>query len=176
MVSFTCDACQDVVKKPKVENHCATKCRNAWVFTCVDCSVAFQGYEYQKHDSCITETQKYWGKFAKDAKKNEDASPGSTASTAASVKSDACKKRKLSVTYVEVKWGDSWVDTINKVLEQQPGKRMRWYNLSNKVAGIYIEKEGLKPSNETKRQWRYYALTQIPEEYLSETDNWVTMN
>ncbi|KAI9017883.1 hypothetical protein CLU79DRAFT_762127 [Phycomyces nitens] len=56
MVSFQCDGCSDVVKKPKLNQH-GQRCRAT--FTCIDCSTTFAGYDYQSHTSCITEAEKY---------------------------------------------------------------------------------------------------------------------
>ena len=60
MVTFTCDACQDSVKKPKVEQH-RQRCRNCWYLSCVDCSKTFEGDAYKQHTSCISEAEKYQG-------------------------------------------------------------------------------------------------------------------
>ena len=45
MVSFVWDVCGDSVKKNRVDKHCETKCRNAWVFTWLECGKVFEGYE-----------------------------------------------------------------------------------------------------------------------------------
>ncbi|KAJ1610962.1 nitrogen permease regulator-like protein [Cryptosporidium canis] len=63
MVSFVCGNCQDVLKKNKVDSHCVGRCRNAWEFTCIDCNSTFEGFDYRNHNSCITEEEKYCGKF-----------------------------------------------------------------------------------------------------------------
>ncbi|PWO00833.1 hypothetical protein FA09DRAFT_285363, partial [Tilletiopsis washingtonensis] len=57
MVSFNCEACNDAVKKPKLEQHYA----RCWApFTCLDCSVQFgSSAEWKGHTSCISEAQKY---------------------------------------------------------------------------------------------------------------------
>jgi cell growth-regulating nucleolar protein len=57
MVSFSCDACQDTIKKPGLKKH-LLRCRNAQ-FTCIDCSKTFYDYSYETHTSCISESQKY---------------------------------------------------------------------------------------------------------------------
>ncbi|KAJ8901736.1 hypothetical protein NDN08_003942 [Rhodosorus marinus] len=57
MVSFSCDKCQDVVKKAKVENH-IWQCRAPSV-SCVDCGRNFDGKNVKGHSSCITEREKY---------------------------------------------------------------------------------------------------------------------
>ncbi|EJD03068.1 uncharacterized protein FOMMEDRAFT_168139 [Fomitiporia mediterranea MF3/22] len=57
MVSFQCDACQDVVKKPKLDAH-SYRCYSS--FTCVDCSKTFHtSAEWKGHTSCISEAEKY---------------------------------------------------------------------------------------------------------------------
>ena len=53
MPSFVCDACQETVKKPKLDVH-ASRCRGA-SFSCIDCSTSFRGTEYRNHTSCISE-------------------------------------------------------------------------------------------------------------------------
>lgn len=50
-------ACQDVVKKPKLDNH-FYKCHSS--FTCVDCSTTFNGpRDWKNHTQCISEAEKY---------------------------------------------------------------------------------------------------------------------
>ncbi|KAI9266886.1 hypothetical protein BDA99DRAFT_571186 [Phascolomyces articulosus] len=56
MVSFQCDYCGDVVKKPKLDQH-RNRCHST--FTCIDCSTTFQGIDYKSHTSCISEAEKY---------------------------------------------------------------------------------------------------------------------
>ncbi|ORE13131.1 hypothetical protein BCV71DRAFT_152798, partial [Rhizopus microsporus] len=46
--------CGDVIKKPKLPSH---RCRST--FSCIDCSVTFQGRAWETHTSCITEAQKF---------------------------------------------------------------------------------------------------------------------
>ena len=58
MVSFICDACQETVKKNKVDAH-SWRCKNCWVLSCVDCGVRFEGEAYKAHTSCISEAEKY---------------------------------------------------------------------------------------------------------------------
>ncbi|CCW59649.1 unnamed protein product [Phytomonas sp. EM1] len=61
MVSFTCNRCQDVVKKPKVFGHSNT-CGSS-SFTCVDCMELFDLNSVKHHTSCITEVDKYQGQW-----------------------------------------------------------------------------------------------------------------
>jgi len=62
MVSFICGVCASTLKKNQVNRHCES-CRGAWVFTCVDCGKDFEGFGFDAHTSCITEAEKYHGKF-----------------------------------------------------------------------------------------------------------------
>ncbi|PWN29174.1 hypothetical protein BDZ90DRAFT_259224 [Jaminaea rosea] len=58
MVSFCCDSCTDVVKKPKLDQHYNSRCGAS--FTCLDCSKTFYAPpEWKSHTSCISEAQKY---------------------------------------------------------------------------------------------------------------------
>lgn len=78
MVSFSCNYCQDVVTKPKVLNH-VRSCGGDH-YTCVDCMATFDLNTIKGHTSCVSETQKYQGKWkppprpAAGAKRNRDSS------------------------------------------------------------------------------------------------------
>ncbi|XP_054261869.1 cell growth-regulating nucleolar protein [Macrosteles quadrilineatus] len=63
MVVFTCQHCGDPVKKPAVEKHYNTKCRNKRAhLTCVDCLKDFGPEDYGGHNQCMTEAQRYSAK------------------------------------------------------------------------------------------------------------------
>ncbi|BFZ57833.1 hypothetical protein PYCC9005_004887 [Savitreella phatthalungensis] len=63
MVSFSCDACQDTIKKPKL-NQLYGRCRSS--VTCIDCSKTFYNpHEFSSHDKCITEAEAYMGALYK---------------------------------------------------------------------------------------------------------------
>ncbi|KAJ5291828.1 hypothetical protein N7478_001079 [Penicillium angulare] len=64
MVSFSCEACGDVLTKKKLDPH-RGQCRGA-SYTCIDCMVHFYGTEYRSHTSCMTEDQKYQGALYKE--------------------------------------------------------------------------------------------------------------
>ncbi|KAL7418146.1 hypothetical protein BDY24DRAFT_335348 [Mrakia frigida] len=67
MVSFQCDSCSDVVKKPKLDQH-YNRCWSP--FTCLDCSKTFMnGGEWKSHTSCISEAEKYEKTLYKGPKK-----------------------------------------------------------------------------------------------------------
>ena len=64
MAVFTCEQCGATLKKQQVERHCAGgKCAGAWYFTCIECLVTLEGYDYKEHNICMTEVDKYQGKF-----------------------------------------------------------------------------------------------------------------
>ncbi|TPX33582.1 hypothetical protein SmJEL517_g03564 [Synchytrium microbalum] len=72
MVSFSCEVCQETLKKAKLDQH-FNKCPNAQ-FTCIDCSVTFYGNAYKLHTSCISEDQKYQKSLYKPKKGSAQAS------------------------------------------------------------------------------------------------------
>ncbi|AXA50159.1 cell growth-regulating nucleolar protein [Malassezia restricta] len=73
MVSFVCDGCGDVVKKPKLQQH-YNRCFSP--VTCLDCSTQF-GSPKEAHSSCMTEDEKYQKSLFKGKKnqKNSQANP-----------------------------------------------------------------------------------------------------
>ena len=68
MVSFTCHNCQDVVKKPKVQSH-ANMC-GSHSLTGVDCMHVFDLDTIKAHTSCVTEEDKYQGKWKQKLSSN----------------------------------------------------------------------------------------------------------
>ena len=64
MVFFTCDGCNETLKKNKVEQH-MQRCRQCFSVSCIDCSVSFAGRSYVKHTTCISEAEKYQGALYK---------------------------------------------------------------------------------------------------------------
>ena len=63
MAVFICECCGATLKKQQVDKHCVGKCANAWQFTCVECMTTLEGFDYQDHNECMTEVQKFQGKF-----------------------------------------------------------------------------------------------------------------
>jgi cell growth-regulating nucleolar protein len=71
MVYFDC-SCGESLKKPAVAKHLERW--NCPHVTCIDCSKVFHGREYDTHNKCISEAQKYMGALYKeDATKKEGA-------------------------------------------------------------------------------------------------------
>ncbi|KAI8332149.1 hypothetical protein BC941DRAFT_136722 [Chlamydoabsidia padenii] len=69
MVSFQCEGCGDIVKKPKCKIH-QQRCHAP--FTCIDCHQTFPGTSYQPHNQCMTESQKYEKGYKPPTKKNNN--------------------------------------------------------------------------------------------------------
>lgn len=59
MVWFQCEGCGDTLKKPKLPGHARGCPGGAPAFTCIDCLVTFDRAGAQRHNSCVTEHQKY---------------------------------------------------------------------------------------------------------------------
>ena len=62
MAVFICECCGETLKKQQIDRHCY-KCRMANAFTCVECGTTFEGMSYKEHNQCMTEVEKFQGKF-----------------------------------------------------------------------------------------------------------------
>ncbi|KAF8624613.1 hypothetical protein AX15_005769 [Amanita polypyramis BW_CC] len=72
MVSFSCNGCMDVVKKPKLDQH-YLRCKSG--FDCIDCSKTFSiPTDWKGHTSCITEAEKYQKSLYKGPKTGDRSS------------------------------------------------------------------------------------------------------
>ena len=58
MVFFTCDRCNESLKKNQVEKH-SFRCRGCNSVTCIDCGVTYHGDDYKCHVVCVSESEKY---------------------------------------------------------------------------------------------------------------------
>ena len=58
MVFFSCEGCNESLKKNQVDSH-AARCKSCWAVSCVDCSVVFPGDDYRAHTSCVSEAERY---------------------------------------------------------------------------------------------------------------------
>ena len=100
MAVFICECCGATLKKNQIDRHCETKCRNAWAFTCVECGLTFEGFDYKNHNMCMTEVEKYQGKFlerqrqAKLAAKSDKKITKATGQTAAAEEETKVEKEK----------------------------------------------------------------------------------
>jgi hypothetical protein len=73
MVIFSCDGCNDVLKKSQVDAH-AGRCRKCYAVSCVDCLVSFPGGKILSGQFVVVTTMqqqspKLRGSFAADAKR-----------------------------------------------------------------------------------------------------------
>lgn len=125
MVNFICETCQATLRKNQIERHCQGACRDAWVFTCIDCSKEFAGYEYVSHNECITEAQKYHGKFAKPTKNSKPAVPVQPVVAEAPVK--------------RAKVWKGWKNEIKAVLIEAGAEGVRVSKLRNLLVPKYME-------------------------------------
>eukprot|EP00835_Amoeboradix_gromovi_P005681 NODE_560_length_6681_cov_0.715740.p4 type:complete len:143 gc:universal NODE_560_length_6681_cov_0.715740:3437-3865(+) len=64
MGSFSCDMCNDTVKKAKVKIHIKS-CYTSSI-SCIDCGVGFNLQTYNSHNQCMTEKKKYAGELAQE--------------------------------------------------------------------------------------------------------------
>lgn len=60
MPVFVCEACNETLKRAKVQAHAAS-CRGCWVLSCMDCNKKFEGDDYWDHTTCVTEAERYQG-------------------------------------------------------------------------------------------------------------------
>jgi len=67
--TFECGRCNDCFTKKKAEAHLMTRCSGA--VTCVDCNVVFDITSIKAHTSCVTETDKYAGRWLAKQKVRE---------------------------------------------------------------------------------------------------------
>eukprot|EP01064_Diplonema_japonicum_P011947 TRINITY_DN1940_c0_g2_i1.p1 TRINITY_DN1940_c0_g2~~TRINITY_DN1940_c0_g2_i1.p1 ORF type:complete len:186 (+),score=58.14 TRINITY_DN1940_c0_g2_i1:49-606(+) len=69
MVSFSCNQCGDIIKKPKVKTHQ----QQCWTsgFSCVDCNGVFDTATVNDHKECVSETQRYAGKWLEKQAKSK---------------------------------------------------------------------------------------------------------
>jgi len=73
-IYFLVAGCNDVIKKPKLDNH-HQRCGAS--VSCVDCSVRFSGpKEWKSHTSCMTEAEKYQKSLYKGPKSKKDGKGG----------------------------------------------------------------------------------------------------
>ncbi|KAK6591142.1 cell growth-regulating nucleolar [Cryptosporidium xiaoi] len=147
MVSFVCGDCQEVLKKSKIDSHCIVSCPDAWEFTCIDCNVTFQGFTYKSHSKCITEEEKYHGKFSKVSKTNS--------------KMEKNNSKNLSSDFTSI---------INEILRINGS--MSWKNLRDKSVNEYCKRNNVKVNNsEFRRKLNLECLASIPIKYTFRESN-----
>lgn len=148
MVSFVCGNCQDVLKKNKVDSHCTGKCRYAWEFTCIDCNSTFEGFDYKNHNSCITEEEKYCGKFTNIKKPIHN--PG---------KKFIDRKKEFQVL-------------IERILRENGP--MNWKRLVNESIKEYAGNNKLDSDHSKDKILKWECLASIPIFYTTKGSNMVS--
>ena len=93
MVSFSCEKCGDVIKKPKIKVH-QQRC---WTygFSCIDCNARFDTNEVDNHKECVSETQRYAGNWLK--KQEELKKQNKEKRTQAAAAGEKVKRRRSPV-------------------------------------------------------------------------------
>lgn len=162
MVYFTCDVCGESVKKKQIEKHCQTKCRNAWNFTCMDCNKVFSGYDYEKHTSCVSETERYAGKFLSakaEQKKTEQKALYKDEETKETSSPAEAKNFKYLINGNE--WM-GWKRTIRHVLQDQTSKSMKIEDLWKIIRETYMGSKNYKEGEKTKIRGIFNDKTKRP--------------
>ncbi|EEB05398.1 hypothetical protein SJAG_00410 [Schizosaccharomyces japonicus yFS275] len=143
MVSFSCEVCADIVKKPKLDQH-VSRCRGAY-FTCIDCNTTFQGTEYRAHSSCMTEAQRYqkslYRPTKKEAKKlaaQKQQETGTTNSNTQKRKAESEKENSAPASEKESKKSKK-DDDSNKT--DKPEKSSKDSKLSSRFAELCSESD-----------------------------------
>jgi len=70
MVSFVCDKCNHVMRKPQVAQH-FTRCDSPSI-SCLDCHTTFWDNAYEAHTQCISEAEKYQGHLYKGKRNGQE--------------------------------------------------------------------------------------------------------
>ena len=101
---FICECCGATLKKQQIDRHCETKCRNAWSFTCVECGKTLDGFDYKEHNVCMTEVEKYQGKFLERQRQaklqaKQDKKVEKVTKSAAAEQDDESEEKKKSASH-----------------------------------------------------------------------------
>ena len=132
MVFFICETTNECIKKPKVEAH-MRKHPNAWVFCCMDCGARFEGEAYKAHTSCMSEAQRYEGKFSvpkenKGEKKQQSWMESVLAALEAAPAASAGLK--------------SYVDRLTQY-DNLPRKKAKFVNFAKNSLNLKADREGI---------------------------------
>ncbi|EEA06654.1 uncharacterized protein CMU_013290 [Cryptosporidium muris RN66] len=168
MVSFVCGNCQDVIKKNKVNSHCINNCPDAWEFTCVDCSKTFEGFDYQTHNQCITEKEKYWGQFT-----NEKSQKVYDTMNTEVKKTEESKGSNKEAVIDKTGEPNEWLQIINVILKEKG--QLEWKKLRDIVVKKYCRKRKISSITKAKRsKLNWECLASIPISYTSKSHNMIT--
>jgi cell growth-regulating nucleolar protein len=132
MVFFICEVCNECIKKPKVDQH-INVCRNAWVFCCMDCGERFQGPAYKAHTACMTEAERYEGKFYVPKDKKGDKKQQSWTESVLSRLESADSKHAGLKPYMEKL---TQYDNL-------PRKKVKFINFAKNSLNLKADREGI---------------------------------
>lgn len=109
------------------------------MFTCIDCKKDFKGFEYEQHNSCISEQEKYMGKFyvtyiqkPKSAKASANSNSTSQTATSASSSTEITAPVKRS----RLEWR-GWKNSIKDTLKEAGPKGLPELELKNSLISKY---------------------------------------
>ena len=172
MVYFTCDICGESLKKKQVEKHYQTSCPNAWSFTCIDCNKVFEGCSYMGHTSCVTETERYAGKYlaakAEQKKLSKNKNP--------TINEKAKEEKKLLVKdyLINGKEWMGWKRTIRHVLQDNKGK-IEVEVLWNIIKENYMRSDAYKGQDKTSLRAKFDDKTNRPRFELLENNTLIKL-
>ncbi|PFH35906.1 LYAR-type C2HC zinc finger protein [Besnoitia besnoiti] len=195
MVSFTCEQCQEVLKKNAVAKHYQGRCRGANAFTCIDCYKTFDRQTIVGHTSCTTEEDKWHGQYAKSRKRHG----GAPQAPHAGQRESAQKKQKVAadgngvgrqqkdkaaplgameVNGSAAQWQGNWKSTVEHILTNQPGHSMAWKPLADKAVDLYLsanKQKGGKGHLEDVEALINECLAAVPEDFVNDKDEFVRL-
>eukprot|EP00315_Gephyrocapsa_oceanica_P016768 CAMPEP_0185364944 /NCGR_PEP_ID=MMETSP1364-20130426/12735_1 /TAXON_ID=38817 /ORGANISM="Gephyrocapsa oceanica, Strain RCC1303" /LENGTH=345 /DNA_ID=CAMNT_0027965463 /DNA_START=107 /DNA_END=1144 /DNA_ORIENTATION=+ len=132
MVFFICETTNECIKKPKVEAH-MRKHPNAWVFCCMDCGARFEGEAYKEHTSCMSEAQRYEGKFyVPKENKGEKKQQSWMESVLAALEAAPAASAGLK----------SYVDRLTQY-DNLPRKKAKFVNFAKNSLNLKADREGI---------------------------------
>ena len=131
MPVFVCEACNETLKRAKVEAH-VQKCRGAWIMSCMDCNKKFEGDDYWNHTTCVTEAERYQGHLyvAKDNK--GDVKQAAWLSAVQNKLDSAAGSGKLK----------PYMETLLKY-DNIPRKKAKFINFAKNSLNLKADREGI---------------------------------
>ncbi|KAL7048933.1 hypothetical protein ACKWTF_003535 [Chironomus riparius] len=135
MVVFTCNHCGESLKKQVVDKH-KFRCRKDISVSCMDCFKDFYGDEYNVHNTCITEAQRYSGKdYVPKANQNKG------------------QKKQ-----------EAWVDVIRSIGEKNANLSQGVTNVLQTISSYdNIPRKKAKFLNFMKNSFKYFKYNELEE-------------
>ena len=177
MAVFICETCGATLKKQQIERHCF-KCRNAWAFTCVECSNTYEGDAYKNHNQCMTEVEKYQGKWLeRERQKKEHAKNQQKLDKLAKTKEDSKQKQDDNSPKpdkeTELKKAEDKAEELTekeKVAMRKFLKEGSEFRGLEKTAVAVLEKEKTKEMKLKKLAKQLTQIYKMSEDFDSDSD------